>query len=98
MKALLQESKQPAPRIHDLAILLDLLVGQYPELGLLRPQLKALTAYAVEFRYPGASATKPLARQAYHDCAAVREAARRLLGLPAQVKPSRSKTGPSRRR
>jgi HEPN domain-containing protein len=53
LKALLQERGQPAPKTHDLAILLDLLIGGHPELELMRPALTALTAFAVEFRYPG---------------------------------------------
>jgi HEPN domain-containing protein len=85
LKALLQECGQPTPRTHDLPKLLDLLVGDYPELDLLRPQLQALTAFAVEFRYPGGSATKALARQACRDSALIRDSLRRLLRLPART-------------
>ena len=85
LKALLQERGQPTPRTHDLPKLLDLLVGDYPELDLLRPRLQALTAFAVEFRYPGASATKTLARQACRDSGLIRDALRRLLPLPART-------------
>jgi HEPN domain-containing protein len=83
LKALLQERQRAIPKTHELTRLLDPLAEECPELGLLRPLLKALTAFAVEFRYPGASATKRLAKQAYLDCALVRESIRRLL------KPSR---------
>ena len=93
LKALLQERGYPGPRTHDLPKLLDPLLSDYPELELLRPRLKALTAFAVEFRYPGAAATKPLAGQAYRDCAAVREAVRRLLRLPGGNNPVRRKRG-----
>ncbi len=33
-----------------------------------------LTAYAVEFRYPGISADKDLATQSFEDCVKIREA------------------------
>jgi HEPN domain-containing protein len=89
LKGLLQESGQQIPRTHDLANLLDLLVGKYPELDLLRLALKALTVFAIEFRYPGASATKRFAKLAYLDCALVRESIRRLLKLSGRAKPVR---------
>lgn len=38
----------------------------------MRPTLDALTTYAVEFRYPGASANQLLANQAFHDCCEIR--------------------------
>jgi len=85
LKALLQERGQPTPRTHDLPKLLDLLVENYPELDLLRPRLQALTAFAVEFRYPGASATKTLAHQACRDSGLIRDAILRLLRLPAMA-------------
>ena len=89
LKALLQERERSIPRTHDLTKLLDIVVDEYPELDLLRPLLEALSAFAVEFRYPGASATKRLAKQAYLDCALVRESIRRLLKLSGRAKPVR---------
>ncbi|MEK7711382.1 MAG: HEPN domain-containing protein [Planctomycetota bacterium] len=98
LKALLHERGRRAPRTHDLTRLLEFLVADISELELIRPMLEALTAFAVEFRYPGASATKPLAGQAYRDCTVVREAVRWFLRLPAQAKLARSRRNPSRRR
>jgi HEPN domain-containing protein len=64
LKALLQEVEIPFGKTHNLSLLLDLLVNLHPRLELLRPTLAILTAYAVEYRYPGESADKALARQA----------------------------------
>ena len=44
--------------------MLDLLKDHYPALELIRPTLAMLSAYAVEYRYPGESADKDVARQA----------------------------------
>ena len=64
LKALLQETAMPFGKTHNLSLLLDLLNSRYPSLELLRPTLAILGAYAVEYRYPGESADKDLARQA----------------------------------
>ena len=64
LKALLQEVEIPFGKTHNLSLLLDLLINVQPRLELLRPTLAILTAYAVEYRYPGESADKMLARQA----------------------------------
>ncbi|MCE1225257.1 MAG: HEPN domain-containing protein [Geobacteraceae bacterium] len=64
LKALLQEAVTPFGKTHNLSLLLDLLKDQYPALELIRPTLAMLSAYAVEYRYPGESADKTVARQA----------------------------------
>lgn len=64
LKALLQEAVTPFGKTHNLSLLLDLLKDQYPALELIRPTLAMLSAYAVEYRYPGESADKDVARQA----------------------------------
>ena len=64
LKALLQEAVTPFGKTHNLSLLLDLLKDQYPALELIRPTLAMLSAYAVEYRYPGESADKEVARQA----------------------------------
>lgn len=64
LKALLQEAVTPFGKTHNLSLLLDLLKDQYPALELIRPTLAMLNAYAVEYRYPGESADKTVARQA----------------------------------
>jgi HEPN domain-containing protein len=82
LKALLAELERPIPKIHDLIKLRILVSDAFPELTLLDPALEVLSVFAVEFRYPGPSATKSLARQAYLDCELARETVRRLLKLP----------------
>lgn len=64
LKALLQEAVTPFGKTHNLSLLLDLLKDHYPALELIRPTLAMLSAYAVEYRYPGESADKTVARQA----------------------------------
>jgi HEPN domain-containing protein len=41
--------------------------------------LDGLTTYAVEFRYPGASANQLLANQAFQDCSSIRQVIRQHL-------------------
>jgi HEPN domain-containing protein len=64
LKALLQEGAIPFGKTHNLSLLLDLLQESHPALELLRPVLAILNAFAVEYRYPGESADKEVARQA----------------------------------
>lgn len=64
LKSLLQESETPFGKTHNLSLLLDLFHQKYPALELLRPNLAILNAYAVEYRYPGESAEKDVARNA----------------------------------
>ena len=72
LKAYLQEENIAFNRIHDLSRLLDLLLPVEPDWEALRPTLEALTAYAVEFRYPGIAANKDLATQSFEDCVKIR--------------------------
>lgn len=80
LKALLQERDIPFGRTHNLVALLDLLPGT-PELEEFRGDLHALTAYAVEFRYPGEFASKELAADAVARCRTIRQAIRTQLSL-----------------
>jgi len=64
LKALLQEAIIPFGKTHNLSLLLDLLEDHYPALAFIRPTLAILNVYAVEYRYPGESADKDIARQA----------------------------------
>ncbi len=57
LKALLEKHKIRIPKIHDLPSLLDLCTNHYPLISTLRDDLVRLSVYAVEFRYPGESAT-----------------------------------------
>lgn len=79
LKACLQEENIFFNRTHDLNILLDLLLPVVPHWSTLLPNLDILTTYAVEFRYPGVSATEALATQAFQDCIVIRQTIRQYL-------------------
>jgi len=81
LKARLQEAGIPFGKTHDLPALLHLLSLIEPSWATLLPELRLLTLYAVDFRYPGQSADKAMARDALRACRAVRDAARQSLGL-----------------
>jgi HEPN domain-containing protein len=61
LKACLQEAAISFGKTHDLTALLDLTIVLEPSWNNMRLMLSALTTYAVEFRYPGASANQSLA-------------------------------------
>jgi HEPN domain-containing protein len=81
LKAQLQESGIPFAKTHDLPSLLQLLSSIEPSWTTLLPELRLLNLYSVVFRYPGQSADKLMAREALRACTAVRDVARRSLGL-----------------
>lgn len=81
LKARLEEASIASAKTHDLGRLLALLLPVEPSWTTLRPPLKRLTDYAVDFRYPGQNATKQEANRAIADCKLVRKAARSALGL-----------------
>jgi HEPN domain-containing protein len=84
LKAILQERSYPFGRTHNLIALLNLLLsGDNDGWGDARPDLEALTVYAVSVRYPGESADRSSARTAVRHAAAIRSRARRSLALPA---------------
>ena len=58
LKALLQEGGAVVPKTHDLEAVLDLLLPHDATLGPLRRILESLTRFAVNYRYPGTTATK----------------------------------------
>ncbi|MGH2562237.1 MAG: HEPN domain-containing protein [Thermomicrobiales bacterium] len=58
LKALLQEHEIPSPRTHDLVHLAELTDGRFAGIRGLASDLKWLTTFAVDIRYPGASATR----------------------------------------
>jgi len=62
-------------------MLLNLTCTVEPLWSALQPPAGRLSAYAVAFRYPGASATPQEARQALSDCRVVRQEARHAFGL-----------------
>jgi HEPN domain-containing protein len=81
LKARLQEADIPFGKTHDLGVLLDSLLQVEPLWDSFRPQLRTLTAFASEYRYPGQSADKEIARQAIEICKNLRETVRLGFGL-----------------
>ena len=81
LKALLQSKGARFAKTHNLEKLIDLLPPDVTWLAL-RPRVIPLSLYAVELRYPGASATKAQAQAALTVCRDLRTHARALLRLP----------------
>jgi HEPN domain-containing protein len=90
LKARLVEAGKHHPKTHDLEEVLDLVLPIEPHLEVFRGRLASLTDYAFEFRYPGESATKEVARIALASCRSVREELRRCLGLDRPPSPQMS--------
>ena len=82
LKALLTRERIAFPKTHDLLELLELAKRCDAALELLRPHLEYLEPYAVNLRYPGERATRAEAQRSARVVTRVREALRRLLGLP----------------
>jgi len=80
-KALLQENSIAFGKTHNLVALLNLLLSVEPTWSTLEQNLRTLTEYAVDFRYPGAYATKQNAGDAIAICCDVRQRVRVSLGL-----------------
>ena len=85
LKAWLQEADIRAPRTHNLEELLDLIVPTVPAWYHCQPDLKIITKYAVEPRYPDDSATTENTQHASHICNEVRQAVRTQLELPTDA-------------
>jgi HEPN domain-containing protein len=81
LKALLQEHKQYVPKTHHLAELLTLVLQVDPTCQFLLADLEVLEDYAVDFRYPGISATKDEAQSAFKAAKRVRIFIRQRLEL-----------------
>lgn len=81
-KARLIEAGIEFPKTHDLTHLLALLQQVEPAWIAYATQLRILTDYSVEFRYPGESANKENAQKALEIAKQIRILARRSLGLP----------------
>ena len=79
LKALLCENSIPFPKTHDLNELAALLPEhlEYPER--FNAAISRLDRYAIEFRYPGASATRDLAAEAVEGARAFRDWSRKVL-------------------
>ena len=81
LKAWLQEAGIPFSKTHDLEELLNLIMPTLPTWDFWLPDFKIITAYAVESRYPGDSATLDNTQHAMHICDGVRQAVRTQLKL-----------------
>lgn len=81
LKGRLQEEGIAFQKTHFLPTLLGLLNPVEPLWEAWREELTALSAYAVNFRYPGESADKAMAREAVAICKKIRVEVRRSLGL-----------------
>ncbi len=64
LKAILQKECVAISKIHALPVLLDQCAVHHPLLAVMRPDMVRLSAYAVEFRYPGESANEDDAKSA----------------------------------
>ena len=73
IKGILQAKQIAFARTHDLCLLLDVSLGEFPLWESFRPDLEMLTQYAIAFRYPGETATKAEARQAVNTVTKLRE-------------------------
>jgi HEPN domain-containing protein len=83
LKARLQEAAIPIPYTHDLVTLLNLLVALEPTWTTHTSDARALTVFAVAYRYPGAAADAMIAHDALIRCRQIRKAVRTSLGLPS---------------
>jgi len=80
-KALLCENSVPFPKTHDLNELAALLPERLDCPTSFGATIARLDRYAVEFRYPGASATQDLAAEAVEGARAFRDWCRKALKL-----------------
>jgi HEPN domain-containing protein len=81
IKARLVEEGIYFKKVHDLTYLLGLITGVEPLWVSYERDFRLLTDYAVEFRYPGASADLELAKTALKVCKSFRKTARQSLEL-----------------
>ncbi len=73
LKAFLQEHDTEFGKTHNLSILLDKVIVIAPMLEILRGSLQVLNIYAVDYRYPGESADKNMAKAALKLCLSARK-------------------------
>lgn len=81
IKARLVEADIYFKKVHDLSYLLSLTKSIEPLWMSYEEEMRLLTDYAVEFRYPGASADLDIAKLARKICKSFRTTARQSLGL-----------------
>ena len=85
LKAWLQEANLSVSRTHNLEELLVLITPTLPAWSNWQPDFKIITAYAVDPRYPGGSATSDNTQHAMHICDEVRQTVRTQLKLTVSV-------------
>ncbi len=83
LKARLVEADIYFKKVHDLTYLLELVKPLEPLWVAYEQEMRILTDYAIEFRYPGASADLEIAKLAQRVCKSFRATARQSLGLKA---------------
>ena len=81
LKSIMIHDEFVPPKSHDLSYLLSLTLPQRAKWEIFRKDFHLLSAYAVEYRYPGESATKEMAREALRCCSKFREQFDREIGL-----------------
>jgi len=81
LKAFLQENDVAFPKTHSLIELLELCASLDDTFRLYRDLLVLLDRYAVRFRYPGESAIKTEAQQAFRDAGVLRTFVRAKLAI-----------------
>lgn len=81
LKAFLQENGISIKKTHDLADLLSSALIIEPTWSSMTTDLNALSAFAVEYRYPGDAADLVEAREAFEKCENVRRTIRVALNL-----------------
>jgi HEPN domain-containing protein len=81
LKAFLQENNQVIPRTHILADLLALSLKIDPTFQTIQSDLNILEGYAIQFRYPGQSATRLDAKEALAAIKVIKTFIRGKLGL-----------------
>ncbi len=81
LKAWIQEENVTNPKSHDLVSLLVLILPTKPSWQIWQKDFEIISPYAVEFRYPGKSATEENAEHAVNTCNMVRDAIREALKM-----------------
>ncbi len=82
LKARLEEANLSIPKTHNLYALLSLVQPLEPTWQSMSTDLNVLNAFAVAYRYPGVTATKPDAQDAVKRCRKIRQMIRQSFGLP----------------
>lgn len=84
LKALLLQSGEEPPPIHNLGAVLDQVVIHYSEAETLREDAESLTPFAVRIRYPGLSISVDKATESVERARRIRAFVLTKLGLPLE--------------